>query len=60
MQQTLSQSLNEKDIIKNENECNCGDTKCVDGKLWKCLDIDGDGTCIWFITDDECKNDDKA
>jgi hypothetical protein len=34
--------------------CNCGETKCVDGKLRRCMPLDDEGTCIWFITNEKC------
>lgn len=37
-----------------DDGCNCGQTKCVDKHLWKCMDMDGQGTCVWFITNELC------
>jgi len=50
-----SQELSEETKKADDETCKCGDTKCVDGKLWVCRDI-GQDTCIWFITDENCEN----
>ncbi|MBC7888665.1 MAG: hypothetical protein H7Z13_12360 [Ferruginibacter sp.] len=37
-----------------DNICNCGATKCVNGNILKCMPIDDEGNCIWFITSEPC------
>lgn len=40
--------------IEPSGICNCGETKCVNGKKWKCMPLDDEGNCIWFITSESC------
>ncbi|OJW58303.1 MAG: hypothetical protein BGO55_23690 [Sphingobacteriales bacterium 50-39] len=40
--------------VSAEVNCNCGSQKCVNGKVWRCLPLDNEGTCAWFISDENC------
>lgn len=53
METTTPNLLDETEPITNEQECKCGETKCENGKRWKCVDIGG-GDCIWVITNENC------
>lgn len=37
-----------------EENCQCGNTQCVNGDLWRCMPIDDEGTCAWFVTNEKC------
>lgn len=40
--------------IEPSGMCNCGETKCINGKKWKCSPLDDEGNCIWFTTSESC------
>lgn len=33
--------------------CNCGDEKCINGWVYRCM-AGGGGSCIWFETNEVC------
>jgi hypothetical protein len=33
--------------------CNCGDEKCVNGWVWRCM-AGGGGQCVWYETHEVC------
>jgi hypothetical protein len=37
-----------------EGNCQSGEVKCENGKIHRCMPIDNEGTCIWFITNEDC------
>jgi len=54
-QENAFKKISSKDVLPElNNDCQCGETKCVNKQIWRCMDIDGDGTCVWFITNEPC------
>lgn len=37
-----------------ETNCACGQQKCEEGFIWRCMPLDDEGTCAWFITNEHC------